>query len=230
MPDVPGVRVVEVGGLDSLQGYSDFVLRELHRYISTSHALIVQWDGFVLNPDAWDGRFLEYDYIGAIWPQYPSHISVGNGGFSLRSARLLEACADAAFVVTYPEDLCICHTNRHLLENHFGLRFPPPEVAQQFSYERGPRIGRPFGIHGLFNFPDCMDARELAALLMSMPSSMLRGRDTHDLCLRLLRDGGSENMNTAGWLLLRLLRGPKAKLPKTLSLVWKYVVKRLSSD
>jgi len=60
--------------------------------------LLVQPDGFVINPDKWDNQFFEYDYIGAPWEQVPhSYLDpwgkphrVGNGGFSFRSKKLLD--------------------------------------------------------------------------------------------------------------------------------------------
>ena len=46
----------------------------------TSHALMIQFDGYVLSGDRFSDNFLSYDYIGAPWPHYQSH-KVGNGGF-----------------------------------------------------------------------------------------------------------------------------------------------------
>ncbi len=71
--------------LQSRADYSRFMLRELANHIDTSHALCIQWDGFVLNGNAWLPVFLEYDYIGSVWPQFHDGRNVGNGGFSLRS-------------------------------------------------------------------------------------------------------------------------------------------------
>ena len=71
------------------------MLQELHDHISTAHALCIQWDGYVLNAQAWDASFLDYDYIGSVWPQFGDGHRVGNGGFSLRSKRLLEAWRSA---------------------------------------------------------------------------------------------------------------------------------------
>ena len=71
--------------ITSREAYSRFMLRDLHRHIATSHALCVQWDGYVLDPARWDREFLEYDYIGAPWPHFGDAMRVGNGGFSLRS-------------------------------------------------------------------------------------------------------------------------------------------------
>jgi hypothetical protein len=95
-----------------------FVVKELADYVETDYVLIVQPDGFAINREHWDNRYLEYDYIGA-----PTHTEftpckstleilfdptrsknmyqhlgkqwwVGGGGFSLRSRRLLTALQD----------------------------------------------------------------------------------------------------------------------------------------
>lgn len=84
-----------------IREYSRFVLQDLHTYIETSHVLIVQADGFVLNPGLWNPGWLDYDYVGAPWPEtlrvgkyvIPLANRVGNGGFSLRSRRLLKMTA-----------------------------------------------------------------------------------------------------------------------------------------
>ena len=80
--------------LQSRAAYSRFMLRDLVGHISTGHALCIQWDGFVVNGGGWQPEFLEYDYIGAVWPHFTDGHNVGNGGFSLRSRRLLRACKD----------------------------------------------------------------------------------------------------------------------------------------
>ena len=77
--------------LGSSRAYSEFILRRLPAYVTTSHCLLVQWDGHVLNGSRWRDEFLSYDYIGASWPQFPDGHDVGNGGFSLRSRALLQA-------------------------------------------------------------------------------------------------------------------------------------------
>lgn len=149
----PELKVIQIERLATARAYSRFVLADLPRHFDTSHALIVQWDGFILRPDAWDRRFLTYDYIGAPWPQFDDDATVGNGGFSLRSRRLMEACRAISAVDSHPEDLAICRIHRPLLEREFGLRFADPATASHFSYERTPRNGREFGFHGVFNMP-----------------------------------------------------------------------------
>ena len=102
-PTNPKIKAVLIPKLDFL-GYSKFILQDLYRYVQTSHCLVIQADGFVLNPDRWQPKFLEYDYIGAPWPEkltlHPTQQildmkqnQVGNGGFSLRSKKLLEETA-----------------------------------------------------------------------------------------------------------------------------------------
>ena len=148
-------------------GYSKFVLQDLNRYVNTSHCLLIQADGFVLNPSRWQNQFLEYDYIGAPWSQKlrlsPTELildmhrnQVGNGGFSLRSKRLLEVTAKIDFdSLTFPsasEDLILGH---FLLDQMLdaGIRFPSPELAAQFSVESsdaafGQNPSTSFGFHG----------------------------------------------------------------------------------
>jgi hypothetical protein len=45
--------------INSRQAYSKFILQELHKHIKTEFVLIVQWDGYIINPDAWNDQFLK---------------------------------------------------------------------------------------------------------------------------------------------------------------------------
>ena len=83
------IEIALIPPLASRDAYSDFVLKSLLPHVATSHVLLVQWDGYVINPAAWDPAFLECDYIGAKWFWHEDGMRVGNGGFSLRSRRLL---------------------------------------------------------------------------------------------------------------------------------------------
>jgi hypothetical protein len=147
-----GIAIKRIAPLTSAVAYSRFILSQLSQHISTSHVLVVQWDGFVVRPAAWDPIFLEFDYIGAVWPQFDDGVAVGNGGFSLRSKRLLDACR-AIGLTDHPEDVAICRTHRSQLEQNFGIRFADPATAARFSYERSVRSGAEFGFHGAFNLP-----------------------------------------------------------------------------
>ena len=166
-PDVrvsPGVDVATIGPIASRDAYSEFVLKRLAPFVDTSHALIVQWDGYVVNPAAWTPEFAECDYIGARWYWQPEGFRVGNGGFSLRSRRLLDALQDPRIVLADAEDLTIGHAHRPLLESAHGIRFASEALADRFAFEAAHPIGKPFGFHGLFNFARVMPAAELAAL------------------------------------------------------------------
>ncbi len=43
------------------------MIKRINSYVATPFALVIQYDGFILNPDAWRDEFLDYDYIGAPW-------------------------------------------------------------------------------------------------------------------------------------------------------------------
>lgn len=183
-----GIRALPLQ-IDSVPAYSEFMLRGLLPHIATSHLLVVQWDGFVLDAAQWDPAFLQYDYIGAPLRNEPPARAVGNGGFSLRSRRLLQALMDPAIVVRHPEDTCICHDNRQRLEREHGIRFAPLELAARFAYERLPPSGPTFGFHGLFNLHRVLSPAELHALVLGLPDALARGLDAHDLCATLIALG-----------------------------------------
>lgn len=145
------IRPVPIERMASAADYSNFVLKDLFQHVQTEHCLIVQWDGFVLNAEAWRPEFLSFDYIGAPWPQFTDGFDVGNGGFSLRSRNLLGACGDPRFRGEHPEDVAICRTNRRFLETEFGMRFADRATAERFAFEREPASGAAFGFHGIFN-------------------------------------------------------------------------------
>lgn len=183
--DIDGVAI-RIGSVDD---YSQFLLRGLEQHITTAHVLIVQWDGYVLDAAQWDPVFLGYDYIGANFHSGPADRTVGNGGFSLRSRRLLDAMQDPAMVLSNPEDTCICHLNRERLERDHGIRFAPAQLASRFSFERLPPKGPTFGFHGLFNMHRIMSTCELGTLLQSLPDELVCGVDGRDLCCTLIDCG-----------------------------------------
>lgn len=151
---VPGdkdIRVIPIPKLSSSRDYSEFMLRALGNYIRTPHCLVIQWDGFVIDAGQWDPEFLNFDYIGAPWPQFDDACNVGNGGFSLRSQNLLSACRDDDFIFEHPEDIAICRTNRSLLEKKHNIRFADCKTAARFAFERRSSSNSTFGFHGVFN-------------------------------------------------------------------------------
>lgn len=163
------INIVKIDTLDYIN-YSKFIVYELHKHIDTDFVLIIQDDGFIVNPDKWQDEFLKYDYIGAPFPVPPinDNISyrdpfgnlcrVGNGGFSLRSKKLLELPTKLnlewkSYFGYYNEDGFFAVHNKHIFENH-GCIYPPINVAAEFSIEYNlPENTNiiPFGFHGKHN-------------------------------------------------------------------------------
>ena len=166
--------------LRSRSDYSRFMLCNLAGHIGTSHALCVQWDGFVLNGKAWDPSFLDYDYIGAVWPHFADGHDVGNGGFSLRSRRLLEAASALPFEGHESEDIVIARIGRPQLEEQ-GIRFAPAAIARRFAYERTPPSGNEFGFHGAFNLVRYLPPEDALRLFRSLESGMLSRNERSEL-------------------------------------------------
>ena len=160
--EAPGIEVRSIPPLDSRDAYSQFVLKELQPHIDTEYVLLIQWDGYVAHPDAWREEFLRCDYLGAKWSWHDGKESVGNGGFSLRSRKLLAALEDPRIRLSGPEDETICRTFRPLLEAEHGIVFGSEALADAFAFEASLPLGRPFGFHGLFNFCRFMSASEIA--------------------------------------------------------------------
>jgi FkbM family methyltransferase len=117
------------------ENYSKFMIKDLDSYIQTSHVLTIHVDGYILRPDAWDPAWLEYDYLGAPWYFEPDK-RVGNGGFSLRSKKLLNILAtDPEINQFFPEDSKICRFYHDYLVEAYNIKFAPVEVAHKFSVE-----------------------------------------------------------------------------------------------
>lgn len=186
IPDNPAIEIVRVAPLRSSADYSAFMLTGLADHIETSHALVVQWDGHVLDAQRWRHEFLNYDYIGASWPQFCDDHNVGNGGFSLRSRQLLHACCHDGFHRAHPEDVAIGRLNRPWLES-LGLRFAPQTLADCFSTERAGDLSSSFGYHGLFNMPRAIGVSAFWNIYRTLDE---RGTLRHDL-IPLLRDVAS---------------------------------------
>lgn len=149
---------VEIMNLDSLIKYSIFILKELYKYINTEHLLIVQRDGYILNPHTWNPDWLNYDYIS---PVFNDLNIVGAGGFSLRTNKLMkrvsEKLPDWDGIETekyqrnlgYYEDGVISIAMRKDLESE-GYKFAPLEQGAMFSAGGNPNFyyPYPFGFHG----------------------------------------------------------------------------------
>lgn len=169
----PDIECIHIGKI-SYEEYNKFLIEDINKYIDTDFIIHIQHDGFILNPDAWDDKFLEYDYIGALWPvdlnddpQVAENTRVGNGGFTLRSKKLLNILAtkykydnslSTYWNKPYNEDALICRKWRPELEKQ-GIKFAPLDIAAKFSIEyeyqkeyegqtfKNPKTLKTFGFH-----------------------------------------------------------------------------------
>lgn len=149
--------------------YSHLCVKVMPKICTEDYNLIVQYDGFAVNSEAWTDEFLQYDYIGACWIDN----TVGNGGFSLRSRKLYDAFIEmdakyktedypdkynTPFFTVFnghstviPEDVLICKILRAKLYQFHNIRFAPMELAHRFSIENHKNndwVGRSLGFHG----------------------------------------------------------------------------------
>ena len=219
--DLPAsVEHLVIAPLD-YQGYSWFMLFMLWRVVHTDFALVVQDDGWVLDGKLWRDEYLNYDYIGApthlahvltpegdYWSRgfaWAEHLEVNsravpvlNGGFSLRSRKLMQVFAEYPqlhVVVPAPDQLTqypfgMSWSNDALNEDvqltgilrpqleALGLRFPSTELAASFAIE----YAAPFhkGVDALTIFGHHGRTRKLAGLQpltvqFSMPQSQVSG-------------------------------------------------------
>lgn len=137
----------------SVRQFAEFSHHILPTYIKTSHALHIQWDSWIINPSAWDDRFLEYDYIGAPW-WYDDDYNVGNSGFCIRSKRLMDYLTEhkEEYPIGSPEDHTLCREyQRHLPQ----FKWAPAKLAWNFAVERTQLypLNEVFGFHGMFRWP-----------------------------------------------------------------------------
>lgn len=163
----------KIAPICSRTDYSRFMLHELHHHIETDFALCVQWDGYVLDAKRWNMEFLAFDYIGAPWPHFNDDANVGNGGFSLRSKKLLEACSQLLLPEGIQEDVAICRYYRRQLEEQYDICFASEALARRFSFERTERTGSEFGFHGVYNMMKMLPRREFASILAGLESGTL---------------------------------------------------------
>jgi hypothetical protein len=173
------IEYAQAPPIATTKDYSNLLLTEIDQYVVGSHVLVIQWDSFITHPNLWRNEFLDYDYIGPVWPHHPE-TPVGNGGFSLRSVKLLQAIKRPGFIKRHPEDYCICADNKDFLEKECGIQFAPSEVAEQFAVERS-EWHDAFGFHGFFNFDRVLGDEQLTTFLNMIPNSYLKGVDAFDL-------------------------------------------------
>lgn len=170
------IETIIIDKINSLPEYSYFCVKELNKFVDTDFCLLVQPDGFVTNPLMWSDNFLKYDYIGAPWDILLSRqalyncgiyiqdlnkvpIIVGNGGFSLRSKKLLHECSLVEYKNTnIPEDNFVTISNRENFKQK-GIKYADVITAKRFSLEcpidlneKNITLDAHFGFHGLHGY------------------------------------------------------------------------------
>lgn len=145
--DIPGIETIIIEPIKSTRDYSRFILKELYKYIDTEFVLIIQGDGYVLDKEQWDDGFLNYDVIGAAWP-YDHDRRIGNAGFAIRSQRVQKIIGEDTFIdVLHPEDQSVSIIYKFYLEEKYGIKYAPEELASKFSYELIEPCQSTFGFH-----------------------------------------------------------------------------------
>ncbi len=151
----------DCNGIDE---WNKAIIYDLGQYIDTEFAILIHADGYIVNPESWNDDWLNYDYIGAPWPQPQDNYSyrdiygklqrVGNS-VSLRSRRLIDYAKKQklewkSFNNFSNEDGFICVNYRHEYEKA-GFIFAPLEVAKYFSREldipENEDVESPFAFH-----------------------------------------------------------------------------------
>lgn len=140
-------HTIKIDPIKSLSDYSAFVINDLHARIETCHALIVQHDGWVIDGSKWDESWKEFDYIGGntFWTEPGSDGKGGNGGFSLRSKRLLEAMSHGYVDVKYEDMFYSSMPHRRYFES-IGMKFATRRIQQSFALDNQDYSGQ-FGHH-----------------------------------------------------------------------------------
>ena len=132
--------------------YSGYVLQHLYKFFDTDFCLVINDDGFVINPELWSDEFLNYDYIGAPWRSHYPHARVGNGGFSLRSKKFINLCRQIPWNGEHEDAACCIFNKQFFLDN--GCVYAPLDIAMKFSLEskipecQDYNLDKTFGFHG----------------------------------------------------------------------------------
>lgn len=133
--------------IKSKKDYDNFIINKLPYEIESDFCLTIQYDGFIVNPNAWTDEFFEYDYIGAPWPWLEN--LVGNGGFCLKSRKFLKCQKQITkgIDISHADDVMLSNFLRSEFVN-YGCKYAPYDLAYKFSTEHGSyEKNQSFGFH-----------------------------------------------------------------------------------
>ena len=145
------IEFIQIPMFTTREEYSDFVMNNLGEYIDADFVLMIHDDGFVINPHLWSDEFLKYDLIGSPWPGpiEQKDERVGNGGFCIRSKRLINFSKNIKAEPGHDDwTLGVTH-NKYLKDR--GFTFAPIEVAMKFALE-SEILECPFDLENTFGF------------------------------------------------------------------------------
>jgi len=146
--------------------------------VETDFALMLEWDGGIVDPKKWVPEFFDYDYIGAPWVVRPGDpYDVGNGGFTLMSKRLGHFLCENRATHPVATDWDVCRIQRRALEDKF--KWPTAALASRFSWELAPRDPNNFGFHGAFRWTELLSREEvlIRAKMMNTPYLLTKMKD-----------------------------------------------------
>lgn len=142
------VRLIELKWIKDINSWNKAVVYDLWKYFETDYCLLIHDDGYVINPELWQNKWLQYDYAGAPWPLPKDNYSyrdpygqiqrVGNS-VGLRSRKLLKLPTELklewkSFYGNTNEDGFFAVHNRKILEEN-GCKFMPFNEALVFGKE-----------------------------------------------------------------------------------------------
>jgi len=118
--------------------YSQWVIKNLPYEIESEYYLIMQWDGFIVNPNKWNTDFLKYDYLGGGG-------GLQNGGFSLRKTSKMRKLSNIkycdyfgnedSFYSLFFNDVC---KNVNKNDDRFDENFYKECVENEWIYKNQP--------------------------------------------------------------------------------------------
>lgn len=171
-PIIDGAKFIPIKQQINLYDYSELMLKHLWAHVETDYVITIQWDGMAVNRHLWIDNFFNYDYIGAIWPWPIQGQHMGNGGFSFRSKKLIDALRDTEIklgsqLTGQNEDIAICVEFRKLLSEKYNINYAPIDIARKFSTENE-WISPTFGFHGLWNIPRLLNRKDIEFIIYNI--------------------------------------------------------------
>lgn len=141
-----GAKIIWDEKCTSVSIWNEKIIKDLYKYVDTTHALLIHQDGYIIHPELWKDEWLKYDFCGSPWPlpsDYYSYrdesgkiVRVGNS-VGLRSIKLLKLASTRPVEMRHGnnnEDGHYCCWNRNWLESQ-GCNFMPFEESLDFGKE-----------------------------------------------------------------------------------------------